>query len=220
MVKKRQNWNTKRLKLATKVGKKYIVGIDEVGRGPLAGPITFCAFLSSVDVLLKYSKDKKFVPGGNDSKKLKAIDREMWRVKIEELAKENKWRWSLAHGTNKDIDKKGLAVVIKKCLESALTDLKIKSSECHILLDGGLHIDKKYRQETIVKGDEKELAIALSSILAKVERDNLIVKLAKKYPKYSFEKHKGYGTKTHCEAIKKYGPCSIHRRSFLKKLVK
>lgn len=219
MIKKRQNWQIKGIKKAKLAGKKYIVGIDEVGRGPLAGPIAFCAFLSPIDSLLKFSKDKKFIPGGNDSKKLKAKDREMWKIKIEELAKKNKWRWCVTWGTNKEIDKKGLAVVIKKCLESALTDLKIKSSECHILLDGGLHIDKKYRQETIVKGDEKELAIALSSILAKVERDNLMVKLAKKFPKYSFEKHKGYGTRSHCEAIKKHGPCPIHRKSFIKNLI-
>jgi ribonuclease HII len=218
MIKKRQNWGTKRIKLAAKAGKKYIIGIDEVGRGPLAGPIAFCAFLSPIDSLLKFSKDKKFIPGGNDSKKLKVKDREMWKIKIEELAKKNKWRWCVTWGTNKEIDKKGLSFVIKKCLESALKDLKLKPADCQIFLDGGLHIDKKYSQETIIKGDEKELAIALASILAKVERDNLMIKLARKYPKYSFEKHKGYGTKMHCEAIKKHGPCAIHRKSFLRNI--
>ena len=216
MVKKKQTWQIKGVKKAKLSGKKYIIGIDEVGRGPLAGPITFCAFLSPVDVLLKYSKDKKFVPGGNDSKKLKAEDRETWRWKIETLAVQNKWRWCLAHGTNKDIDKNGLSLVVKKCLDSALSGLKIKPSQCQIFLDGGLYIDKKYSQETIVKGDEKELVIAMASIIAKVERDGLMVKMGQKYPKYAFEKHKGYGTMAHCEVIKIHGLCPIHRKSFLR----
>ena len=214
-----KKWQIKRIMKAKLVGKKYIIGIDEVGRGPLAGPITFCAFMSPIDVLLKYSKDKKFIPGGNDSKKLKAKDREMWRGIIEELTKENKWRWCLAHGSNKDIDKKGLSLVIKKCLESVLAGLKIKPSQCQIFLDGGLYINKKYSQETVVKGDEKELVIAMASIIAKVERDALMTKLAKKYPKYGFEKHKGYGTMVHCEVIKRYGPCEIHRKSFIKNVI-
>ena len=114
----------------------------------------------------------------------------------------------------------GLSKSIKNCLKKALAKLKVKPSECLVLLDGGLKAPKKYKnQQTIIRGDEKERAIAFASIVAKVSRDALMCKLAKKYPKYSFEIHKGYGTEKHRKFIKENGLCPEHRRCFCKKFL-
>ncbi len=192
---------------------KFIVGIDEVGRGPLAGPITFCAFKMPVDFSAKsFGKIK-------DSKKLKPQKREEIFAKLEKLKKAKIVNYSIHSATAKEIDKTGLSKVGRMCIEKVLKNLKIKSSECMILLDGGLKATPKYKnQKTIIKGDEKERVIAFASIVAKVSRDDLMCNLAKKYTKYGFEIHKGYGTKKHRQLIKKYGLCGQHRKSFCRNL--
>ena len=192
--------------------KKWIVGIDEVGRGPLAGPVAVCALCFPVD--FKQANFRHF----KDSKKLSEKQREIWLQKIKQCM-EIKFR--VCFQSEKIIDGKGISFAIRKSLATALKALKLKPEECAVLLDGGLKAPIEYiNQKTIIKGDEKKLAIALASIAAKVARDNLMKRLAKKYPSYDFEIHKGYGTKRHSEKIVKHGLCAIHRRGFCKRYVR
>lgn len=192
-------------------GIKFVVGIDEVGRGPLAGPVAVCAFKMEQNFQTKsFGKIK-------DSKKLTPIKREEIFEILKKLKKEKIVNYFVSYETAMRIDKIGLSYAIKNCLEKSLAKLKVNPKECIVLLDGGLKAPEIYKnQKTIIKGDEKERAIAFASIVAKVSRDALMCKLAKKYPKYSFEVHKGYGTKKHCEAININGLCHEHRRCFCK----
>ena len=196
---------------------KYIIGIDEVGRGPLAGPVAVCAFKMPIDFNAKsFGKIK-------DSKKLTSEKREEIFARLKKIKAEvhhGVLDYFVSYESAKKIDKIGISKAIKSCLKKSLAKLKLKPAECLVLLDGGLKAPKKYKnQKTIIKGDEKERIIAFASIVAKVSRDALMCKLAKKYPEYCFEIHKGYGTKKHCEAIKKNGLCFEHRRCFCKKFI-
>ncbi len=222
-----------------KVGIKYIVGIDEVGRGPLAGPVAVCAFkipikfnMPKLIKLIQYKKSKKtFLPrqidslfdwGGKikDSKKLTPDKREDIFDKLKILKKEKIVDYFVCYESAKRIDKIGLSKAVKSCLDRAIGKLKLNPEKCLVLLDGGLKAPEKFKnQKTIIKGDEKERAIAFASIVAKVSRDALMRKLSKKYPKYSFEVHKGYGTKKHCESIRKNGLCSEHRKCFCRNFI-
>lgn len=193
---------------------KFVVGIDEVGRGPLAGPVAVCAFIMPVNFNAKEFGIIK------DSKKLKPQKREEIFARLKELKKEGKVNYSVCYESAKRIDKIGISKAIKNCLNKALKNIKAKPNECLILLDGGLKAPEEYiNQKTIIKGDEKERAIAFASIAAKVSRDALMCKLAKKYKSYSFEIHKGYGTQKHCEAIGKYGLSLEHRKCFCKRFI-
>jgi len=117
------------------------------------------------------------------------------------------------------IDRNGMGWALRTAVARVLAKLSLPLNETSILLDGGLKAPANYiNQKTIIRGDEKEWLIALASIIAKVKRDRFLVRLARKYPEYGFERHKGYGTKAHYEAIKRYGLCQIHRKSFLTKL--
>ena len=207
---------------------KYIIGIDEAGRGPIAGPVAVGA------VLFESGEYEKFVAGKGlssrrsdsdgrgetlrsnnlkDSKKLSEKKREEWFEKIQELSLES----AIAFSSNKVIDTKGIVRAIEMAIEKIFLKFNKNPDECLVLLDGNLKAPKGFKnQETIVKGDEKEPVISLASIVAKVSRDRYIVDLAKKYPEYCFEKHKGYGTKVHYEMLKKHGLCNIHRRTFIK----
>jgi ribonuclease HII len=121
--------------------------------------------------------------------------------------------------SEKYIDSYGIVSAIQKALCLSLKKLNVDPKECLVLLDGGLHAPKEFiHQKTIIKGDEKEFAIALASVMAKVTRDRKMVQFSVKYPEYGFDTHKGYGTKKHYEGIKKHGTCDLHRISFLKKL--
>ncbi len=193
---------------------KYIIGIDEVGRGPLAGPVAVCSFKMPVKFDVKSFGPLK------DSKKLKPKQREEIFDKLKVFKKEKDIDYFVSYESAQRIDKIGISKAIKNCLEKSLEKLKVKPGECRILLDGGLKAPEKYKnQNTIIKGDEKERAIAFASIVAKVSRDALMCRLAKKYPKYSFEIHKGYGTKRHCESIRVNGLSSEHRRCFCKNFI-
>ena len=199
---------------------KYIIGIDEVGRGPLAGPVAVCAL--AICQSKNLNTKTKFAIANfrnfKDSKKLSHQQRVKWLEKIKIEKEKGNIIYKVSFESNKVIDKKGLTFAIKKALTDSINCLKKDCTKCCVLLDGGLKAPLEYaNQKTIIKGDEKELAIALASIVAKVTRDNLMLKLAKKYPNYGLEKHKGYGTKAHYRAIKKHGISSIHRQSFLKK---
>ena len=199
---------------------KFFIGIDEVGRGPVAGPVAVGALLVSKENLKKV---EKMFFGFKDSKKLSPKKRNEWFENIKSAKQENLLDYKIVFVDNNEIDKKGIASSIKACIKKSLKLLQenrenFKEEKSLILLDGGLKAPKEYiNQKTIIKGDEKEMLIALASIVAKVTRDFLMCSFSKKYPKYDLEKNKGYGTKFHMEAIKKYGFCDIHRKTYLKK---
>ena len=193
---------------------KFLVGIDEVGRGPIAGPVAVGAF-----VFLTQDAKKHF-RGVRESKQLSEEKREEWYKIIQQKSDQKLVAFSVCFQSEKVIDTKGLSFAIKKCLENCLKNLKVKPEECLVLLDGGLKAPIEYKnQKTIIKGDAKETVIALASICAKVLRDRKMKKWGKKYPAYGFEVHKGYGTRAHYRAIQKAGLHPIHRRSFCKSLI-
>ena len=197
---------------------KYLVGIDEVGRGPLAGPVAVGAFLIPIDNLVKA---KKLFRKVKESKQLSAEKREKWFAITQQAKKDGLIDFCVTFKSEKVIDGRGLSFAVGSALEASLAGLrlggsKISPQHSKVLLDGGLKAPVEYLdQKTIIKGDEKEMVIALASICAKVLRDRKLIKLAKRYPLYGFEMHKGYGTKSHYKAIKENGMCAIHRRSFL-----
>ncbi len=179
---------------------KHIIGIDEVGRGPLAGPVAVCALIW---------KDRELDPPDHvkDSKKLSVQKREEWFVEIEKWREQGTLDYAVSYVSAEDID----IVGISNAIQCALV---------HVMLDGGLHAPEEYfHQETIIKGDEKEPVIALASIAAKVLRDQMMEELSDVHPEYGFENHKGYGTIEHYKAIKKHGLTPYHRRSFLSKVI-
>lgn len=188
---------------------KFIIGIDEAGRGPLAGPVAVGA------VCLKPAA-RLNLAGLKDSKQLAASQREKWFAKILAWQKEGVLDFRVALVGAKLIDEAGIVPAIKLGIARCLKRLQIMPAECQVLLDGGLKAPAIYLvQKTIIKGDESESAIALASIAAKVRRDRHLTRLAKLYPAYGFEVHKGYGTKAHYQALAKHGPSKIHRQTFL-----
>lgn len=205
---------------------KYVIGIDEVGRGPIAGAVAVGAFLIPMANLAQV---KKYFRGVKESKQLTEAQREEWFTKIEQAKLDKFIDFRVSFQSEKVIDTKGLSYAIKTALKQSLIglvnlDSKIAGgatspADYLILLDGGLKAPPEFiHQKTIIKGDVKELSIALASITAKVLRDRRMHLLARKYPQYGFNKHKGYGTRSHYEAIRTHGLTPIHRRSFLKKL--
>lgn len=192
---------------------KYIIGIDEVGRGPIAGPVAVGAFVFLSTEAPKLFKSVK------ESKQLSEEKREEWFKKVLEVQKNGDIDFAVTFQSEKVIDTKGLSFAIKNALKISIDKLikkhKIKYSDVAVLLDGGLKAPLEYiNQKTIIKGDEKEKVIALASICAKVSRDRKMRKWAVKYPGYGFEVNKGYGTRGHYEGIRKLGLTSLHRRSF------
>ncbi len=195
--------------------KKYHVGIDEAGRGPIAGPV--CVGGVSIPIE-KYPQVKKICKAirGKDSKKLTEKQRDEWFKKIQQMQSDNLLQYTGVMVGASQIDKKGIVPSIQKAMNRALLRLCKKPNCCQIKLDGSLVAHEKYtNQETIIKGDEKELVISLASICAKVVRDKKMVQLSKRHSEFGFEKHKGYGTRSHYEAISKHGKCKEHRSSFL-----
>lgn len=197
---------------------KFVVGVDEVGRGPLAGPVTIGVVVCEEKIYKNLKKNKKLPPLGRDSKKLKEKDRDRYVEVLWELQKQGKISFSINHISNNIIDSKGISFAIKKGIKDAFKKLKLKIKSSEVRLDGGLKAPEGFKQKTIIKGDEKEKIIAWASILAKVSRDELITKMALKYPDYGLEVHKGYGTAKHIEAIQKYGISKVHRLSFCKSI--
>ena len=186
-------------------GARYICGVDEVGRGPLAGPVTVCAVIMDLS---------KIVDGVDDSKKLSEKKRE----KLFDIIKNEAVCYSVAFASASEIDEINILNATHLAMTRAVEGLE-KAPEV-VLVDGNSLPKWYYNSEAIVKGDAVCHSIACASILAKVSRDRLMLLEAEKYPQYSFEKHKGYGTKVHTQAIKEYGPCPIHRKTFLKKILK
>lgn len=185
-------------------GFKYIAGVDEAGRGPLAGPVYAAA------VILP---DGAEIPGINDSKKLTPKKREELFDKITDIA----ISYAIYSVDEKEIDEINILNATHKAMNGAVDALTQKPD--YVIIDGNSIKGMEIAHETVVKGDAKSISIAAASILAKVARDRYIDKMGEVYPEYGFENHKGYGTKAHTDAILKYGMCPIHRRTFLKKLL-
>ena len=184
---------------ASHQGFKNIAGIDEAGRGPLAGPVVAAAviFPSQVNI-----------PGLNDSKKLSTKKREELFPKIQEISVS----YGLAVVGQKVIDKINILQAARLAMKQAVEKLKITPGL--LLIDGNQKIDSTLNQWAIVKGDSRSLSIAAASVLAKVTRDRIMDGYHKLYPQYEFNRHKGYGTKHHRNLIQEYGPCPIHRNTF------
>lgn len=186
----------------TRLGYKNIAGIDEVGRGPLAGPVV-CAC-----VIMPLEKDK-IIEGINDSKKLTSKKREELFDKIVSAA----IAYKIVEISPAVIDEINILNATKLGMKKAVEELAVKPD---ILLIDAVKIQTDIEQESIIKGDEKSYSIAAASIIAKVYRDRIMDKFAVKYPQFSFEKNKGYGTAFHIRTLKDLGECEIHRQSFIK----
>jgi ribonuclease HII len=196
------------------ISSKRIIGIDEVGRGSLAGPVAVAAVFLKKDFIA----DKAKLGTLKDSKKLTCGQREKWFSYFKNCPAVE---YRVAKVYPRKIEKINISASANLAALRAYRRL-VSCVMCHaprVYLDGGLYLgngDKRIPAKTIIKGDEKITAIKIASIIAKVRRDRLMVKLAKKYPRYGFEINKGYGTKSHLSMIKKYGPSEIHRRTFLR----
>jgi ribonuclease HII len=189
---------------------RYIIGIDEVGRGPLAGPVSVGVFCVPEEHMHRI---ESLHP--KDSKSISEKKREKIAQELQELQKQGFCRFVCISVSATDIDTQGIVPCITFALNRGLEKLNISPDETHVYLDGGLRAPDDYKnQETIIQGDQKIPVISCASIMAKVYRDGLMVEHAKTYPVYGFEKHKGYGTKAHCQAIQKHGVCPLHRVSF------
>lgn len=205
---------------AKKIRYKYLIGIDEAGRGPLAGPV-------SVGAVCMLEKDARKIlrqnfAGARDSKLLSEDRREEIFRTLHAHSKGGMVLYANSMVSHSVIDLRGIVhavrLAIKRCLKK-LGKLGVIPEECRVLLDGGIKAPAEYaNQETIIKGDRRVPIISLASIVAKVKRDRRMKRLAKEFAGYGFEIHKGYGTKSHYEAIKKLGMSDIHRKSFLKSM--
>lgn len=181
-----------------------ICGVDEAGRGPLAGPVCAAA------VILR---EGQIIEGVNDSKKLSEKKREA----LFDVIKEEALDYSVAFATVEEIEEMNILNATMLAMKRAVEGLK--TSADYALIDGNRLPPLDIPCEYVIKGDAKSMSIAAASILAKVSRDRLCYEYAEKYPQYCFDKHKGYGTKLHVEKIREYGPCEIHRMSFLTKIL-
>jgi ribonuclease HII len=204
---------------------KYFIGIDEVGRGPIAGPVTVGAFIVPVE---NYKIFLQLVDefGVTDSKKLTEKKRETISKELCNGTEKGLWYFNIAMSSVDMIDKQGIVTGIKKALqksiESVVKKYDINPKEVSVYLDGGLFAPSEFiHQETVIKGDLKIPVISAASVLAKVHRDRYMGTLDKKYEgKYNWSQNKGYGTKKHYEYIKKEGISDPHRKSFLKNVIK
>lgn len=181
-------------------GKKLVAGIDEAGRGPLAGPVVVASVIMPVDNIIE---------GINDSKKLSEKKRNLLFDKIKEVA----IAYHIEVIDEKVIDEINILNATKLGMKNCIDKLSVVPD---IVLIDAVKIDSDVQTVSIIKGDAKSYSIAAASILAKVYRDNLMLQYDKDYPIYNFSKHKGYGTKAHIDAIKEHGICPIHRRTFVK----
>jgi len=189
-------------KILLKKGFKFVAGLDEAGRGPLAGPVVAGAVVLKPELA-------KLLAGINDSKKLSEKQRENF---YNILTKNKKIKWGVGIVSEKIIDKINILEASKLAMQKAVKDLGCKAD--YLLLDGNFTINSIVRQKAVVKGDQKSISISAASIIAKVTRDRVMQKYHKRYPKYGFNKHKGYPTEFHRQQIELFGPSEIHRKSF------
>ena len=191
-------WEMERDLHAEGVG--LICGVDEAGRGPLAGPVCAAAVILPPEAVL---------PGLNDSKKLSEKKREQLFPEIQRLA----LAWSVAFASVEEIEERNNLGATMLAMNRAISGLSLKPELA--LIDGNRNQEIQVPSRCVVHGDARCASIAAASILAKVSRDRLMVELAREYPQYGFDRHKGYGTKAHYAALREYGPCPAHRPSFL-----
>ncbi len=192
---------------------QFIVGVDEAGRGPLAGPVSVGV------VVVPRDFDWATLPGVNDSKQVLPKQRERIFKAAQALRQEGKLDYAVALVSASRIDRIGITAAVRMCIQRCFDKLSPDPDRCEVKLDGLLKAPAEFHfQETIIKGDTKEKVIGLASILAKVTRDRVMVRYAEKFPQYFFAAHKGYGTELHCEAIQKHGLSPLHRLSFCKRL--
>lgn len=184
-------------------GYKLIAGVDEAGRGPLAGPVVAAAVIFDQNT---------FIRGIDDSKKLNQKEREA----LEEEIKAKALAYSISVVDVKNIDKSNILLASLEAMKKSIMSLSVTPD--FVLIDGKFSPELPYKNSAIIKGDSKCFSIAAASILAKTFRDRLMQEYSEKYPQYKFHKHKGYPTQEHIEAILKYGPCEIHRKKFLRKI--
>jgi ribonuclease HII len=184
-------------------GYQVICGVDEAGRGPLAGPVCAAAVILPPNIQ---------IPGLNDSKKLS----DKKRRELFPIIQEQAIAYAIGFADHKLIDEINILQATFHAMEQAINQLSVKPDIA--LIDGNRERDFGVPVQTVVHGDSLSANIAAASVLAKVTRDDLMLEMAEKYPMYGFEVHKGYGTKAHYEALSQYGPCPIHRMTFLKKL--
>lgn len=189
---------------------KFVLGVDEAGRGPLAGPVSVGAVIvqQGFDVATEF-------PGVADSKKLSEKKREALYAMLEARTAMGDVRFTVEFESALTIDTDGIAPAVRRAVARAVTKLAPDASLVRVQLDGSLRAPVEYAQETIIGGDASIPLISLASIAAKVERDRLMCRLAEEYPQYGFETHKGYGTRAHYEALGEHGLCAIHRRTFI-----
>lgn len=187
-----------------KQGYNYICGVDEAGRGPLAGPVCAAAVILPPNTIIE---------GVNDSKKLSEKKRE----ELFDIVIDTALAYCIGFGSVEEIEEHNILATTMMTMKRAVEGLDVKAD--YAIIDGNRMPNLDIPGNYVVKGDAKSMSIAAASILAKVSRDRLMLEYAKEYPQYCFEKHKGYGTKLHNEMILKYGPSKIHRMSFLKKLL-
>lgn len=185
-------------------GFNIICGVDEAGRGPLAGPVYAAAVILPSDCVIE---------GLNDSKKLTEKKREALFDEIKEKA----LAYGIASADEKEIDEINILNATFLAMKRAITSLSVRPDLA--LIDGNQKPHTDIEEVTVIKGDAKSMSIAAASVLAKVSRDRFMLEMAEKYPQYEFARHKGYGTKLHYEKIAQYGVCDIHRRTFLKKIL-
>ena len=189
---------------AIKKGYKYICGVDEAGRGPLAGPVFAAAVILSKNDI---------IDDVMDSKKISEKKREY----LFDVIKNKAVSYSIAMATEKEIENINILNATMLAMKRAISGLYVTPDIA--LIDGNKAPEVNIPIKTIVKGDSLSASIAAASILAKVSRDAYMKDMSNIYPEYNFDKHKGYGTKLHIELIKRYGPCKIHRKSFLKRIL-
>ncbi|MCA9354951.1 ribonuclease HII [Candidatus Kaiserbacteria bacterium] len=191
---------------------KWLIGIDEAGRGPLAGPVS----VGVVAVPLNF--DWSLIEGVGDSKAIVPEKREALFRRAQDLRHHRQLNFASSMVGPSVIDEKGIVYAINLAMGRCLKRLNLNEDGCFIKLDGALRAPSQFPQETIIKGDSKEKVIGLASIVAKVTRDRYMERIARRYFQYGFEKHKGYGTRSHRLAILKYGKCPIHRVSYCKNI--
>lgn len=185
-------------------GHKYICGVDEVGRGPLAGPVTCTAIIMPLDDLIQ---------GVNDSKKVSKNK----RIKLYDVIMEKAIAVNTVSYDNHQIDEMNILEATKACMRDAIMGLSVKPD---IVLVDALKLDIPYKTMGIIKGDALSYSIASASIVAKVTRDKFMFEMAEKHPEYDFQNNVGYGTAKHIAALKEFGPTPIHRKTFIKNFVK
>lgn len=201
-----------------KSGRLFVIGIDEAGRGPLAGPVVAAALFLSPDFNFHTTENQKEFLKIKDSKKITPKGREKL---FDFLTASKDVKYGIGIVTEKIIDEKNILQATLIAMKKAVDDLLKKDSKINIqnsvvLIDGRDIVDDlDFDQKAIIGGDDKVWSIAAASIIAKVTRDKMMEKYHEKYPQYCFDKHKGYGTKLHFEMIEKYGPCEIHRKTFI-----